>query len=43
MTDPFSINPGSQKKCTLFGNAVDVPYDEPFEGTGGAPQSIAKT
>lgn len=36
------MNPGSQVKCTLFGNTVESPEEEPFIGTDKRPQSTAK-
>ena len=42
-TEPPSRKPGSQEKRIAFGNTVNVPYDEPFKGTGGGPQSTADT
>jgi len=42
MVDPLRMNPGSQVKCTLFGNTVKLPEEEPFMGTDKGPQSTAK-
>ena len=36
------MKPGSQVKCTLFGNTVESPEEEPFKGADKGPQSTAR-
>ena len=40
--DPLRMKPGSQVICTLFGNRVESPEEEPFMGTDKGPQSTAR-